>query len=50
MTNNQGQATEQTERFETHNAKWGKSNIISRKNEVLRFLLETAGAADELDL
>lgn len=43
---NQFLLNEQAERFETLNNKFQKNKIIGKKNEVLRFLLETAGSGD----
>ena len=46
---NQFLLNEQAERFENLNARFQKNKIISKKNEVLKFLLECAGTADPND-
>ena len=37
---------EQVERFENLSAKFNRNKIIGKKNEVMRFLLETAGLGE----
>jgi hypothetical protein len=47
---NKTQVNEQLQRFDVLANKFSKSTLMSKKNEVFRFLLETAGSADEIDL
>ena len=46
-THDQFMLNEQFERFENLQAKFNRNKIIGRKNEVLRFLLETAGLGEQ---
>ena len=48
-THNQFLLNEQAERWENLNAKFQRNKIISKKSDVLKFLLELAGTGDPID-